>query len=118
MHLARYRAQLATPTDDKLPRCKKKNGKKNAIESNVEKYAFDIWKVNTMAILGMSAISLLQLIGELGHKFVEKFDSCHSFCSWLNLVPNNRISGGKLLSSKVPRGQISTDKSLDYGLIL
>lgn len=103
MHLTRYRAQLDTPSDDEMPRCKKKIGKKNAVEFDVEKYAFGIWKVNAMAIPGMSAISLLQLIGELGHNFVEKFDSCHSFCSWLNLVPNNKISGGKLLSSKVPK---------------
>ncbi|WP_373124528.1 IS110 family transposase [Bacteroides uniformis] len=103
MHLIRYRAQLAPPSDDNPPRCKKKIGKKNAVEFDVEKYAFGIWKVNAMAIPGMSAISLLQLIGELGHNFTEKFDSCHSFCSWLNLVPNNKISGGKLLSSKVPK---------------
>lgn len=56
-----------------------------------------------MAIPGMSAISLLQLIGELGHNFIDKFDTCHTFCSWLNLVPNNKVSGGKLLSGKVPK---------------
>lgn len=103
MHLTRYRAHLDPPSDDELPRCKKKIGKKNAVDFDVEKYAFDIWKVNAMAIPGMSAISLLQLIGELGHNFVEKFETCHMFCSWLNLVPNNKISGGKLLSSKVPK---------------
>ena len=35
--------------------------------------------------------------------FVEKFASAKSFCKWCNLVPNNKISGGKLLSSKVPK---------------
>ncbi len=103
IHLTRYRAQLDPPADDDLPRSKKKIGKKNAVDFDVEKYAFDIWKVNAMAIPGMSAISLLQLIGELGHNFVEKFETSHSFCSWLNLVPNNKVSGGKLLSSKVPK---------------
>jgi transposase len=103
MHLIRYRAELDSSSDGDMPRSKKKIGKKNAVDFDVEKYAFDIWKVNAMSIPGMSAISLLQLIGELGHNFADKFDTCHSFCSWLNLVPNNKISGGKLLSSKVPK---------------
>lgn len=103
LHLICYRAVLDPPSDGSMPRTKKKIGKKNAVDFDVEKYAFDIWKVNAMAIPGMSAISLLQLIGELGHNFTDKFDTCHSFCSWLNLVPNNKVSGGKLLSSKVPK---------------
>lgn len=103
MHLVRYRAEIDSTSDDDIPRCKKKIGKKNAVDFDVEKYAFEIWKINAMAIPGMSAISLLQLIGELGHNFVDKFETCHSFCSWLNLVPNNKVSGGKLLSSKIPK---------------
>ena len=103
MLLIRYRAELDHPSDDSFPRYKKKIGKKNAVDFDVEKYAFDIWKVNAMAIPGMSAISLLQLIGELGHNFVDKFETCHSFCCWLNLVPSNKVSGGKLLSRKVPK---------------
>ena len=110
MHLIRYRAELDSSSDGDMPRSKKKIGKKNAVDFDVEKYAFDIWKVNAMSIPGMSAISLLQLIGELGHNFADKFDTCHSFCSWLNLVPNNKISGGKLLSSKVPKRQIPADR--------
>ena len=94
-HLIRYRAHFDIPDDEEFPRSKKKIGKKNAVGFNMEKYAFDIWGVNLMAIPGMSAISLLQLIGELGHDFVDKFDTCHHFCSWQNLVPNNKISGGR-----------------------
>ena len=93
MHLIRYRVELDLSSDDDIPRCKKKIGKKNAVYFDVEKYVYDIWKVNVMAIPGMSTISLLQLIGELGHTFVNKFETCHSFCSWLNLVPNNKVSG-------------------------
>lgn len=43
------------------------------------------------------------LMGEHGSGFTEKFTSAKSFCKWCNLVPNNKISGGKLLSSKVPK---------------
>ena len=85
--------------------------KKNAVAFNLEHYGYAIWGVNAMRIPGMSSGSLLQLIGELGHDFVEKFDTPAKFCKWCNLVPNNKISGGKLISSRVskrknPVGQV------------
>lgn len=56
-----------------------------------------------MAIPGMSKGGMLTLVGELGHDFTGKFDTVRQFCRWLNLVPNNKISGGKVLSSKIPK---------------
>ena len=84
---------------------------KNAVAFNLEHYGYAIWGVNAMRIPGMSSGSLLQLIGELVHDFVEKFDTPAKFCKWCNLVPNNKISGGKLISSRVskrknPVGQV------------
>ena len=92
--------------ESKKPICKK-----NAVAFNLEHYGYAIWGVNAMRIPGMSSGSLLQLIGELGHDFVEKFDTPAKFCKWCNLVPNNKISGGKLISSRVskrknPVGQV------------
>ena len=86
-----------------MMRAKKRISKKNAVAFDVESYAHAIWGVNAMAITGMSSGSLLQLIGELGSDFVDKFESPAKFCKWCNLVPNNKISGGKLISSRVPR---------------
>lgn len=76
---------------------------KNAISFDAEKHAFSMWGANVMEIPGMSLGTLTVLMGELGAGFVEKFTSAKSFCKWCNLVPNNKISGGKLLSSKVPK---------------
>lgn len=92
--------------ESKKPICKK-----NAVAFNLEHYGYAIWGVNAMRIPGMSSGSLLQLIGELGQDFVEKFDTPAKFCKWCNLVPNNKISGGKLISSRVskrknPVGQV------------
>ncbi len=81
----------------KLVRCDKTICKKNAVAFDVGAYGYSVWGVNTMAIAGMSAGSVLQLIGELGSDFVKKFDSPAKFCKWCNLVPNNKISGGKLI---------------------
>jgi len=91
--------------DDKaeLVRTKKRINKKNAVAFDIESYANAIWGVNVMAITGMSSGSLLQLIGELGADFTDKFGSPAKFSMWCNLVPNNKISGGKLISSRVPK---------------
>ena len=40
MHLIRYRAKLDHPSDDNFQRCKKKIGKKNAVDFDVEKIRF------------------------------------------------------------------------------
>lgn len=87
----------------RLVKSKKAICKKNAVDFDVEKYGYAIWEINPMSIPGMSAGSVLQLIGELGHNFVDKFDTPEKFCKWCNIVPNNRISGGKLISSRVPK---------------
>jgi transposase len=34
---------------------------------------------------------------------MNKWPTVKHFTSWLNLAPNNKISGGKLLSSKIPK---------------
>ena len=81
----------------------KRVAKKNAISFDAERHAFSMWGVNAMEMPGMSLGGLSVLMGELGSGFVEKFPSAKSFCRWCNLVPNNKISGGKLLSSKVPK---------------
>lgn len=46
----------------------------------------------------------MSFISEVG-KGLDKFGSSKEFCSWLRLAPNNRISGGKILSSRTPEGQ-------------
>jgi transposase len=52
----------------------------------------------------MSFSTVLALISEVGIEGIRKFPSAKPFCSWLRLAPNNKVSGGKLLSSKVPKG--------------
>ena len=56
-----------------------------------------------MLIPGISDAALLRLVGELGHDFTEKFETYKQFLNWCNLCPNNKISGGKQLSSKIPK---------------
>lgn len=57
-----------------------------------------------LAIEGMSFSTVLSLMSEVGVDGIRKFKSAKHFASWLRLAPNNKISGGKLLSSKIPKG--------------
>lgn len=60
--------------------------------------------VDLMSIEGISHGTVLSLISEIGPEGLKKFPSAKHFASWLRLAPNNRVSGGKILSSKIPRG--------------
>ncbi|MEX2411642.1 MAG: transposase [Candidatus Paceibacterota bacterium] len=57
-----------------------------------------------LAIEGMSFSTVLALMSEVGIEGIKKFKTAKHFASWLRLAPNNKVSGGKLLSSKVPKG--------------
>ncbi|HPE41310.1 MAG TPA: IS110 family transposase [Bacteroidales bacterium] len=96
----------------KVIRCSKIIGTKSKIHFDVEKYSSDIFGVNLMAIPGINQIALLKILGELGVDFIKNFENFDKFCSWCNLVPNNKISGGKLLSSRIDK------KKNHVGLIL
>jgi len=56
--------------------------------------------VNLYHIEGVIDAMVLTLLTETGLD-LSKFPSAKHFCSWLALAPNNRVSGGKTLSSKV-----------------
>lgn len=60
--------------------------------------------VDLMAIEGMSYSTILSLISEVGVDGIKRFSTAKHFASWLRLAPNNKISGGKVLSSKIPKG--------------
>jgi transposase len=55
--------------------------------------------VDLTAIPGMSAQGVLTFFCEVGPQ-ITRFPSSRHFASWLGLCPDNRISGGKILSSK------------------
>jgi len=60
--------------------------------------------IDLYAIEGFSHGTVLTLMSELGEKGIHKFQNPQYFSSWLRLAPNNKISGGKVLNSKTPKG--------------
>ena len=57
-----------------------------------------------MKIEGLSHATILSLMSEVGPDGFKKFETGKQFASWLRLAPNNKISGGKVLSNKILKG--------------
>lgn len=60
--------------------------------------------VDLLAIEGMSYATVLSIMSEIGPDGFKKFKTSRQFASWLRLAPNNKISGGKVLSHRLPKG--------------
>lgn len=88
--------------DPKIHKRTNKNTPKN-IDLNLVGYQY-FEGVDLMKIEGFSHQTLLTLISEVGLEGIKKFPTAKHFASWLRLSPNNKISGGKVLSNKVPKG--------------
>jgi len=85
----------------------KKAGKlqksKNNPNFNVSQYLYEALGVEVTKIYGIKEITALTIFSETGINLKEKFPTEKQFLSWLNVVPNNKITGGKVISSKVKR---------------
>jgi len=74
---------------------------KNQPQFNVEQYMYNVLGVDVTRIYGLKATTALTVFSETGPGLGRKFPTEKQFLSWLNVVPDNKISGGKVLSSKV-----------------
>lgn len=88
--------------DSKSHKRVNKNTPKN-IDLNLKSYQM-FEGTDFMAIEGVSYSTVLSLMSEVGIEGIKKFPTAKHFTSWLRIAPNNKVSGGKILSSKVPKG--------------
>ncbi|OJU22589.1 MAG: hypothetical protein BGN92_08565 [Sphingobacteriales bacterium 41-5] len=79
-----------------------KQATKNKPHFNTSGYFKAILGTDITKIFGISDISALEILSETGADMT-KWESSKHFVSWLNLCPNNKISGGKLVSSMLMR---------------
>lgn len=88
---------------EKLPYKERKMKYKNSPQiSNVRQYLAKIHGVDVLSIYGLSDSGGLDLLAETGTD-LSKWDNENKFIGWLNLCPDNKISAGKVLSSKVKK---------------
>jgi hypothetical protein len=98
-HLA-YFTSKADPKEKPLPRARKVSSSK--VYSSQPNYDlrtehYRILGVDLTEIPGINTLLVHTLLAEVGPD-LSKFRSAAAFASWLGLCPDNRVSGGKILS--------------------
>ena len=71
----------------------------NAPRFDVRSHLFRMTGVDLTRINGVDAYTALKVIGEVGTDMT-KWPTAKHFASWLGLSPNNRITGGRVISSR------------------
>lgn len=60
--------------------------------------------IDLMAIEGVSHSTDIALMSKVGYEGVKKFETAKQFSNWLRLSPNTKKTGGKVISSHLPKG--------------
>lgn len=99
-------ANKETIVDDLPIEKKDKRLNKNSLKGiNLNIVAYQYFDgVDLLSIPGVSFSTVLIFMSELGPNGLDKFSSAKKFASWLRLAPNNKISGGRRLSNRIPKG--------------
>jgi len=83
-----------------IPKSKRKVSSKHKMQFNLTTYLKEILQVDVTEVFGISEISALTIMSEVGIDMT-KWKNEHHFTSWLGLAPNTKISGGKVISSRI-----------------
>jgi transposase len=83
---------------------KKQTKGKNQPKMDIQKLSKKLIGVDLFAIESISSSTVMCFLAEIGND-IYKFKTAKQFVSWLRLAPNNRVSGGKIISSKTPKGK-------------
>jgi transposase len=96
--------QMQGENDAPLPKIKRKKYNKNDPRIDLQNLSLQLTGgVDISAIEGIGANAILTVLSEVGIDF-SKFPSAKHFTSWLRLAPNKKVTGGKVFSSKTPKG--------------
>ena len=99
--LKRIEAQSAKPVG-KPPPARSTKRQPNALDFDVRTALHAVLGVDLTQIHGLGPYLALKLVGECGTD-LSAWPSAKHFTSWLGLAPSNKISGGKVLSSRTRR---------------
>ena len=76
-----------------------KTPQKNAPRFEARAELYRTCGVDLTQVPGIQSGTALVLVAELGPAFADRFPTAKHFGSWLGLSPDNRITGGKIMSS-------------------
>lgn len=81
-----------------------KQNNKHTPKFDVEDLTSKYYGVNLMEIPNVGRNTVLCLLTQIGND-IYKFPTAKHFSSWLRLAPNNKVTGGKIVSSRTPKGK-------------
>lgn len=97
--------QLASKNEGliiEMPKTIRKAVKKHPVSFNLTGYLKQMLEVDVTKVMGISEISALSVMSETGLDMT-KWKNHNHFTSWLGLAPNTKKSGGRIISSKIPK---------------
>lgn len=98
-HLQRLIATVAAPATPLLPARTKPTAHDNAPRFDMRMPLHQLTGVDLSQIDGIGPYTALRLLSEIGTDMT-RWPTVKHFTSWLTLAPQNKISGGRLLSSR------------------
>jgi transposase len=90
---------LSHPLEE-VTKIKKSRSNKNNLHFDATRILKEITGTDLTGIFGITDTNALEIISEIGLN-MDKWPTSKHFTAWLNLAPNNRISGGKVLSTRI-----------------
>jgi transposase len=91
---------VARPDDGKKRRRKQPRG--NVLQVDLTEQLRQVCGVDLTRVMGLNVLSVLVLVSEIGVD-MSRWRNAKAFVAWLGLCPGNKISGGKVLSSRTAR---------------
>ena len=85
-----------------LPKARRRSRQSNEPAFDVRNALFAPLGTDLTQMEGFGPYSILRLIGECGTD-MSRFPTARHFASWLTLSPGNKVSGGKVLSTRTRR---------------
>ena len=93
---------------------KKNKPRKNQFSYPVAPLLEKLTGIDLCKIPGLSEVSIVEFIAETGTD-MGKWNSSKHFAAWLNLVPNTKITGGKIISSRMVKKKNIAGQTLRMG---
>lgn len=108
--------QSSTKSTTSLPPPRQKKKQSNGFDFDVRTALYGMLGVDLTQIHGLGPYVALKLVAECGND-MSRWPSSKHFTSWLCLAPGNKISGGKILSSKTRRSSSRVASALRLAAI-
>jgi transposase len=97
-------SRYGVPENKNIANESQESGNKKKKESAEAQYLRTIFGVDVTEIWGIKENMAIELLSEIGMD-MSKWPTEKHFVSWLGLAPNTKVSGGKIISSKIPKKQ-------------